>query len=52
MAEFEKSGEITIPLKGGKEVKLTKEHIAFETYEKTLHEEKYVPSVIEPSFGK
>jgi glycyl-tRNA synthetase (class II) len=35
-----------------KEFVLTKEHVTFEVVDKILMEEKYVPSVIEPSFGK
>jgi len=30
---------------------LTPNHISLEVVDKTLMEEKYVPSVIEPSFG-
>ena len=51
MTDFEANGEVTINLANGKEVKLNKDFIAFEIQEKTQHEEKYVPSVIEPSFG-
>lgn len=51
MKEFESTGEATLTLPSGKQVKLNKDFIAFELGEKTQHEEKYTPSVIEPSFG-
>lgn len=51
MQEFESSGECTLKLASGKEIKLNKDFIGFELCEKTQHEEKYIPSVIEPSFG-
>lgn len=51
MLEFEQTGEATLTLATGKQVKLNKEYIAFELGEKTQFEEKYTPSVIEPSFG-
>lgn len=35
----------------GQEFKLNNEFISFTRQEKTVQEEKYVPSVIEPSFG-
>lgn len=35
----------------GKEFTLTREMISFETETKTTQEEKFVPHVIEPSFG-
>ena len=35
----------------GKDFTLTESHIAFDTITKTHHEEKYIPNVIEPSFG-
>jgi glycyl-tRNA synthetase len=50
-AEFDGSGEATITLASGKQVKLNKDFVAFEQGERTQHEEKYTPSVIEPSFG-
>jgi len=50
--EFDASGEATLTLPGGKVIKLNKDFIAFETGEKNQLEEKYTPSVIEPSFGK
>ena len=54
MEEFEKSGEINIKIKASKDekdIKLNKDFVSFEIVEKTQHEEKYIPSVIEPSFG-
>jgi glycyl-tRNA synthetase len=51
MQEFEAYGEATVTLQGGKQIKLNKDFIAFEQCERTQHEEKYTPSVIEPSFG-
>lgn len=51
LQDMEAAGEITLNLAGGKQVKLTKDFVAFEMGEKTQHEEKYTPSVIEPSFG-
>lgn len=50
-AEFDASGEATITIASGKQVKLNKDFVAFEQGERTQHEEKYTPSVIEPSFG-
>ncbi len=50
-AEFDATGEATINLASGKQIKLNKDFIAFEQGERTQHEEKYTPSVIEPSFG-
>lgn len=51
LQDLETKNEVVIKLENGKEVTLTKEFVTFETYEKTVQEEKYVPSVIEPSFG-
>ena len=50
MAEFEEKKEITINADGA-EFKLNEDFIKFTREEKTILEEKYVPSVIEPSFG-
>mmetsp|Transcript_19424 Transcript_19424/g.29846 ORF Transcript_19424/g.29846 Transcript_19424/m.29846 type:complete len:642 (-) Transcript_19424:6-1931(-) len=50
MVEFEANGEVKIPA-GDKEVVLTSDLIKFERQQKTVMEEKYVPSVIEPAFG-
>jgi glycyl-tRNA synthetase len=51
MKEFEETGSATLNLAGGKQVQLSKEFVAFELGERTQFEEKYTPSVIEPSFG-
>ena len=51
LEEFNASGEATLTLPT-KQIKLNKDFIGFELGEKTQHEEKYTPSVIEPSFGK
>jgi glycyl-tRNA synthetase len=48
--EMEEKKEITIEANGN-ELKLPQDMIKFEREEKTIHEEKYVPHVIEPSFG-
>lgn len=52
MKEMEEKGEINIKTENGKEFKLPKGFVSFEVQEKTIQEEKYTPSVIEPSFGK
>jgi glycyl-tRNA synthetase len=49
--EFDQTGEATLNLPGGKVIKLNKDFIGFETGERNQMEEKYTPSVIEPSFG-
>jgi glycyl-tRNA synthetase len=49
--EFDTTGEATINLPSGKAIKLNKEFLGFDVGEKTQFEEKYIPSVIEPSFG-
>jgi len=46
---MEANKEITLNIKDG--IKLTEEFIKLEKKEKTVTEEKYVPHVIEPSFG-
>lgn len=48
--EFDGKGEITITIKE-KEFKLDKKHLEFEQKVVNVNEEKYVPNVIEPSFG-
>ena len=48
---MEKNGEIVIKAGAGKEFKLPKAVVQFEATEKNVLEEKYTPSVIEPSFG-
>merc|ERR1711957_897375 len=50
MTEMEANGQIIVKLED-KEVPIAKELIKFEKQEKKLLEEKYVPSVIEPSYG-
>ena len=50
LAEMEEKSEIVINC-DGTEFKLTSDFIKFTREEKTILEEKYVPSVIEPSFG-
>lgn len=47
---MEENKEIVISADGS-EFKLNDEFIKFSREEKTIHEEKYTPSVIEPSFG-
>lgn len=49
--ELEEKEKVAITLDEGKSVTLTKEDISFTEEEKTVLEEKFVPSVIEPSFG-
>jgi glycyl-tRNA synthetase len=44
------NGEITVKV-NDKEIKLAKALVEFEQLEKIVQEEKYIPSVIEPSFG-
>ena len=52
MQELAEKEEITLKVEcEGKEFKLTKEMISFESQEKTIQEEKFIPSVIEPAFG-
>jgi glycyl-tRNA synthetase len=51
LAEFEANNEVVIKISDEKEIKLNKDFITFEVVEKTQLEEKYIPSVIEPSFG-
>ena len=48
--EIQATGEMVVNA-GGKEIKLTSEFIVIEKAEKSVKEEKYVPHVIEPSFG-
>lgn len=50
-AEFEEAKEIKITVDGGKEFTLNEKHISFKEESKMLMEEKYIPHVIEPSFG-
>jgi len=48
--EMEKNKSIVLKMPS-KEIKLTEEYIKFEREEKIVMEEKYTPSVIEPSYG-
>ena len=50
MTKMEKDKKIKIT-SGGKELELKQENVAFEKRTTTTHEEKYIPHVIEPSFG-
>ena len=43
--------KVTITI-GEKSFELTKEHVTMDVVDKIVQEEKYTPSVIEPSFGK
>ncbi|KAI9905252.1 hypothetical protein PsorP6_013882 [Peronosclerospora sorghi] len=50
--ELTAKGEATLgPLCDGKEFKLERDMVAIKVVEKMVSEEKFVPSVIEPSFG-
>lgn len=51
MNDLETNNEFEIKTANGKEFKLTKEFVTFEAQDKIIQEEKYTPSVIEPSFG-
>ena len=48
--QLENNEKVLVTLEG-KEFEITKEMVTFTEEEKTLIEEKFVPSVIEPSFG-
>lgn len=50
MKEMEEKGQIVIETKD-KQFTLPKDLVSFEVNEKMAQEEKYTPSVIEPSFG-
>ncbi|CDW87462.1 glycine--trna ligase [Stylonychia lemnae] len=50
LAEMNENNQISIKV-NDKDFVLTKDHVTFEVIDKILQEEKYVPSVIEPSFG-
>ena len=50
MAELAEKGEITLTIEG-QEFKLTKELLTIEQKERMVNEEKFIPHVIEPSFG-
>ena len=49
--QLNEENQITINA-NGKDFVLTKDHVTMEVIDKIIHEEKYTPSVIEPSFGK
>lgn len=46
---FFRSYDLTI---GGQKFTLNKDMVAVKRYQKTLHVEEIIPSVIEPSFGR
>ena len=48
--KFDTNGQIEVQIEGGNAV-LTKEHLGFQQKIVNVMEQKYVPSVIEPSFG-
>ena len=50
LTQMAEKGAIQLDV-GGKGVELAAKFITFERLEKTIQEEKFVPSVIEPSFG-
>ena len=49
-AELESSGKFTLTLPSGS-FDITKEMVAVKRYQKTVHVEELIPSVIEPSMG-
>ena len=52
MKEYETNGKIEVDVEGEKFVlEKDKNEIKMERYEQNVHEEKFFPSVIEPSFG-
>ena len=50
MKEAQETGKIIVVV-GDREIEVAGEFLKFEEQEKTIQEEKYIPSVIEPSFG-
>mmetsp|Transcript_11566 Transcript_11566/g.19543 ORF Transcript_11566/g.19543 Transcript_11566/m.19543 type:complete len:340 (-) Transcript_11566:170-1189(-) len=48
--EMKANNEIVLDI-DGKQITLSNEFVKLETHEKVIQEEKYTPSVIEPSFG-
>ena len=50
MKEMSENNEIKVTV-DGKEFVLPAEYLKLEAQEKTINEEKYIPHVIEPSFG-
>lgn len=45
------NGEYNLKLSNGADVKITKDMVQVKRYQKTVHVEEIIPSVIEPSFG-
>lgn len=45
------TGSYDLPLTDGSVVKITKDMVSVKRYQKTVHVEEIIPSVIEPSFG-
>ncbi|XP_076640442.1 glycine--tRNA ligase [Colletes latitarsis] len=50
-ADLNENGEHVLILSNGTEVKITKDMVQVKRYQKTVHVEEIIPSVIEPSFG-
>lgn len=50
MQQMNTNGQIVLKI-GDRDLPITAEFVRFEEQEKTIQEEKFVPSVIEPSFG-
>jgi len=46
-----KGGAATLTLTGLEQIQLTPDMVTVKRYEKTVHVEEFIPSVIEPSFG-
>lgn len=46
-----KEGSASLTLTGTDQIQLTSEMVTVKRYEKTVHVEEFIPSVIEPSFG-
>jgi len=51
IADLEANGKAAVQVEEGKTFEITPDMIAPKTVTKTVHEEKFYPSVIEPSFG-
>lgn len=49
--DFKVKGEYDLKLPDGSIIKITKDMAGIKRYQKTVHVEEFVPSVIEPSFG-
>jgi len=49
--EFAEAKQIKITVEGGQEFTLNENHVSFKDETKMMMEEKYIPHVIEPSFG-